>query len=441
MNIILLFNIISIIFNFYFQEAKIENTNNRGVSAYRIYVNPTTGIDNGRDGRDSSLPIKTLDKAGLVCNNGDTIFIRGGVHHGVNHHFRRDTTQTGWVYIMPYFNESVTLDGSGFVNYFWDAIVTIESSRKIAIKGINFFNSTGQNEGIGLRVNSFFNMSRDIIIDSCKTNNTKRQGIHIQGSYTTVNNCEISNAVLSNVNEILCPGWESALQSYVDINQPMTYCYGIIFSKNKIHNCWGEGITLIRTDSFKVRSNTIYNCYSAYVYMDNSYNGEVNNNWLFSNDSLYNRTCEYPGGYKAPGNGIYWAAEGAGNYEVNRMVENIKIHNNFIYGTSVAFGWYHDAANTFFNNSYKNIKIYYNTVYNIKGWESFYLDTFTVNFALPTGCEFKNNIIPKGRYGGIERNYFSASQDYYQVGKWSITNNCFIDSPIPPGLPSGNNIQ
>jgi hypothetical protein len=416
-----------------------EKRNNFNLSAYRIYVNPTTGIDNGRDGRDSSLPIKTLDKAGAVCNNGDTIFIRGGTHHLVNHHFRRDTSQTGWVYIMPFFNEPVTLDGSGAISYSWDAIVTIESSRKVSIKGINFNNSTSQNEGIGLRVNSYFSMSRDIIIDSCKTNNTKRQGIHIQGSYVKVNNCEISNAVLSNMNEMSC-SWESALQSYVDIAQPMTFCYKIEFTNNKIHNCWGEGIDLVRTDSFKVYNNIVYNCYSVSIYVDNSYNGEINNNWIYTNDSAYDRTCLFPQGYKAPATGILWAAEG-GSYKYDRMIENLKIYNNLIYSSGPAFGWYHDDSNTYYNNSYRNIKIYYNTVYIIKAWESFYIQPVTVTIAPPTGCEFRNNIIPKARYYGIEGNYFTPSQHYYQTDKWVFSNNCFIDSPIPPALPPGNNIQ
>jgi len=37
--------------------------------------------------------------------------------------------------------------------------------------------------------------------------------------------------------------------------------------------------------------------------------------------------------------------------------------------------------------------------------------------------------------------YFTESQHYYQTDKWTFSNNCFIDAPIPPQLPFGNNIQ
>lgn len=399
-----------------------------------MYVNPTSGSDLNT-GRDINYPLKTLTKAGELCVNNDTIYILGSTHNNVNHDFRRYGNQTGWVYIMPYGSSPVTLNGTGSVTAFWDAILTIESSQKVSIKKINLINSV-VTEGIGLRINSFFGLARDIIVDSCKAANVKRQGIHIQGSNTTVKNCEIYNAVMNNVNETGCPNWESALQCYVDVNQPHTFCYNMNFLNNKIYNSWGEGIALVRADTFKVQHNIIYNCYSAYIYMDNSYNGEVNNNWIYNSDTLYNRSCMF-NNYRAPGNGIFWAAEGAGNYEVDRIVENIKIHNNFIYGTSAAFGWSQDDFNAFLNNSYRNIQIYYNTVFNLTCYESFYIEPFSGPRNPPSGCFFRNNILPKGRYQNQIRTYFTNSSDYNNY--WTITNNCFIDNDIPPGFP--NNIQ
>lgn len=405
--------------------------------ASRLYVNPTSG-NNNYNGRDINFPIQTLNRAGDLCINGDTIFILGSNHVGINHDFTRTLDTTGWVYIMPYNNGLVTLDGSNAVTNFWDAIITIESTSRVYIKRLNLINSTGQNEGIGLRVNSYNRESRNIIIDSCKVNNTKRQGINVQASYVTVKNCEISNACLSNINEAGCTSyWDAALKSYVDINRPWEYCYKLEFYNNKIHNCWGEGINLVRTDSFKVYKNIIYNVYSQSIYMDNSYNGEVNNNWLYCNDSTYNRTCRFANNYKAPAGGIYWAAEGYGNYEVDRVIENIKIYNNFIYGTSNAFGWFRDDGNTYANNSYKNIYIYYNTVYNLKCYETFYLEIDTNGRTRPSGCEFRNNILPKGRYLNQIRNYITNSADY--VNYWTRTNNCFIDNDIPVNWT--NNIQ
>ena len=419
------------------------------IFSLNIFVNPTSGSDVSGTGIIGN-PYKTIGKAFQFALGGDTVYVRGGSPNGTAHInikelIRRRTPDNGWVYVRPYQSEIVILDGnnSSLIED-WNGIIRIESSKRISIKGFTIRKNNSQapnSGGLGIFINSYDSLSKYITIDSCVIYEVRKSGILVQGSNTTVNNCEIYNAVLRNQNQMSC-NWDQALSSYVDVNQPGHPFLNdsIIFSNNKIHNCWGEGIGIIRTDTFFVRNNEIYNCYSVYIYMDNSYNGEVNNNSLYTTDSLYDRTCLFTN-YKAPANGIFWAAEGAGDYEIDRMVENIKIHNNFIYGTSPAFGWFHDSTNTFFNNSYRNIKIYYNTVYNIRSYESFYLEPVTVNIAPPTGCEFRNNIIPKGRYLGTTYNYFTPSQHFYQVDKWIFTNNCFIDAPIPPQLPSGNNVQ
>jgi len=157
---------------------------------------------------------------------------------------------------------------------------------------------------------------------------------------------------------------------------------------------------------------------------------------LYSTGDGYNRhNCWTPSSnYSAPAGGIYWAAENNG-YANNRMVENIKIYNNFINRTSPAFGWFHDDSNTFLNNSYKNINIYYNTVFNLKSYECFYLQPYTGSRNPPSGCVFINNIIPKGRYQDTIRNYFTNSSDYSDTTRWIFEKNCFIDG-YPSGFPS-----
>jgi hypothetical protein len=258
-------------------------------------------------------------------------------------------------------------------------------------------------------------------------NNTKRQGILVQSNNTTVKNCRITKTVMRNEFGNGCD-WDGALCSFGFPDQ-LQLCKHIEFRNNIIDSCWGEGIILIRTDTFKVQNNKVKDCYSQCIYVDNGYNGEINNNWLSASSPYFNRTCFFPSGYSAPAGGIYWAAENhPGAYLANdRMVENIKIHNNFICGTSVAFGWFHHTANTFLNNSYRNISIYYNTVYNLTSYECFYLEPYSGPRNPPTGCVFMNNIVPKGRYGNQIQTYFTSSTDYFDSTKWNFKKNCFID--------------
>ncbi|MBK8981822.1 MAG: hypothetical protein IPM38_05725 [Ignavibacteria bacterium] len=87
----------------------------------RIYVHPILGVDAGNEGRNIGNPLKTLYRAGQVCHGGDTIFIRGGsTYIGFHDTFRQiDTMGLTPVWIMPYFNETVILDGAGYNFQSW----------------------------------------------------------------------------------------------------------------------------------------------------------------------------------------------------------------------------------------------------------------------------------------------------------------------------------
>jgi len=428
-----------------FDDTITLGTNNNSGEQNKIYVNPTNG-DDSREGRSVDLPIKTLDRAGQVCKNGDTIFIMGGIHYNVNQDFKRMDDQSGWVCIMPYNNESVILDGNNNPSPAYDAIVTIQSSRNVSIKNLTIRNFNNQNEGKGLRIVSDEldingRYSDNVIVDNCLVHNTRSNGILVQGKNVKITNCEIFDACLRNQYEAGCATyWDAAIQTYL-YPVSLTSCNNIEFTNNRIHDSWGEGMVFVAADGFKAEGNKIYNCYSAYIYADNSYNGEISHNWLFADDPLYNRTCRFPSGYIAPGNGIFWAAEGGSYYNPNRMPENISIHNNFIYGTSAAFGWFDSPTNTSPYNSYRNINIYYNTVYATNCYESFYIDPNpSPGRTTPSNCSFKNNIISIGNYSGNNQNYFVVGSDLYNSNIWNISNNCFIQAPMP-NFVNNTNIQ
>lgn len=409
------------------------------VFSHSIIINPSNGSDYTGNGTVSN-PYKTLLKAGQVANGGDSILIRGGHYTLFKYEFIRwNYSDSSKIFIMPYQNEIVILDGAGYsFQYSWEAVLNISSSRHIEIKNLEIKNNS---KGSGIRVVSDLSESKFVTIKNCKVSSTNQQGILIQASNILVDSCEITNACLVNKNQAMgFSGWPATLCTFVDLTHPtMDICRNIIFSNNKISRSWGEGIAFIRTKYFEAKNNIVRDCFSGYIYSDNSREGVIKNNWLYSASDSFNIT--YDNGHVSPAVGIFWAAEG-NNYCLDSIVENIKIFNNLIVRTGPAFGWFDDASNHFLKDSYKNIEIYYNTVYNTIGYQSFYLDDTNINpnRVLPTGCKFKNNIICKARYpvqNQIFREYFTGSNDYDT--SWEIRNNCFIN-----GYPSGfstNNIQ
>lgn len=399
----------------------------------RIYVHPSLGNDNGNDGRNIANPIRTLTKAGQVCHGGDTIFIRGGHFTDTVYTFYQiDTLGIGTVWIMPYFNESVILDGSGYNFQSWEAVLNIDHARNVMIQNLHVMNNN--NGGAGIRIvsdSSPFFITKNITVRKCTVNHTYRQGILVQAKYVTIDSCEISDAVFRNANEQIVPPdhWEFAVGTYLWPNN--VDCWNnITFKNNKIHNCWGEGIVALRCYNFIIENNHVYDCYSAYIYVDNSRKGIIRNNWVHSTDSTYNR--HYNSNFYAPGVGIQWAAEGNIDYRVDSLISDLDIYNNLIIRTNVPISWWRDSSNPFSNNSYKNINVYYNTIFGTFGYESFHLDTNTSGIFTPVNCNFKNNIICLGKYPLNVYQHYITTSSHYQY--WQIDYNCFINGNIPVGI-------
>ncbi len=380
-----------------------------------IFVNPTSGDDTFGLGTIGS-PYKSLGKSGQVAVGGDTIFVRGGIHTGFQNEFRRFNTGTSRIYIMPYNNEIVILDGAGY-NFVgtWQAIVNIQSSRYVTFQNFEIRNN---NLGRGLRVVSDISLSDYIEIKNCKINNSYYEGISIHGSNILVENCEITNACMMNAN-FGAPGTHPvALSSQWHSSQQFNISTNITFKNNKVHDSWGEGIAFVRTDTFLCEGNKVYDCPYVLIYCDNAYNGIIKNNVMYGANTLY---YENISGLFVPASGIFWAAEG-NEYVLNRIVENITISNNLILKTRAAFGWFDDDFNNFANDSYRNISIYYNTVYYDIGFETFYIEPNINGIRVPpSNCKFRNNILNKATYG-----YITPSNDY--LNYWDFTNNCFTSA-------------
>ena len=407
-------------------------------NASSLFINPTSGSDDTGNGSLSN-PYKTLEKVGLILYNiprCDTIYILGSYHYNVKDEFYRTDNQTHWIFIRPYNDTNVTLNGLG-VNPPdpWRAILGIQSSKNIDIKNITV---TGNELTSGIRVVSDITsrISENVNIRNCRANNCQRQGILIQASNVLVESCEVDSVCLRNRFQMLGNGgWDPAIGTFLNPRDSLFFQNrNVIFRNNYVHNVWGEGIALVRARNFVVENNIVKDCFSACIYADNSRYGIIRNNWISSTGDYYNICYPYGSSYCVPANGIFWAAEGLGHYALDSIVRNIDLYNNLIVRTSSAFGWFDDSANTFPTDSYKNINIYYNTVFDTKGYQTFYMDTLDVNINRipPDSCNFKNNIICKPKWQNQYERYFTYSSDFDTLShRWTIKNNCFIHGPDP----------
>jgi len=392
--------------------------------AASIFINPTSGNDvtgNGTQGN----PYKTLGKVGAVLNSTycDTIYIMGQYHYGVKDEIYRNDAQTHWIYIRPYNNPTVTLDGLGSTPDSWKAILGVQSSKYIDIKNIIV---TRNDSASGIRVVSddvsHNRISQFVNIRNCRAFNCRRQGILIQAKDVLVENCEIDSVCLRNrFGGVGNQGWDFALGTYLE-PVSLQSCQNVTFRNNYVHNVWGEGIVVERARNFIIEDNRVSDCFSVCIYSDNSRYGVIQRNWLSVNGEYYNRV--YDPSYSARASGIFWASEN--NHPQDSIVRNIDICNNLICSTGTALGWFDDTSNPSIYDSYRKINIYYNTIFSIKSYMVFYIDTLNVNpnRILPDSCNFKNNIVCRPKWNNQYERYFTYSNDFNFA--WTISNNCFI---------------
>ncbi|MBS1494334.1 MAG: right-handed parallel beta-helix repeat-containing protein [Bacteroidetes bacterium] len=402
-----------------------------------IFIDPAHGSDDN-NGREITSPVKTLFKASAYCASGDTLFMKGGIYQAFKDEIIKTPTEFGYIFIRPYPGESVILDGTGGVYTNTDAILTIKSSTYIDIAGFEIRNNTN---GRGLNILSETKYCNFIKIRNCSIHDVGSSAIYMGSSNTSIENCEIYNSSLTNKNRALGDNghWDAAIQSYFKYsaapfyNAEYTWDSGII-SGNNIHDNWGEGINITRSSNFRIANNKIYNCYNAAAMIDNSRDGFIFNNFIYSTGDEFNRISST--GYNRPMQGFLFTNQ-KNNFTASPMTENMIVYNNLLLRTSTAFEWRYDATNPIPANSYYNMKIIFNTCYNTIGYDLFALDVnyFSGRYITTTN-EFRNNIFYKPVYSSVNRNYFTASGDYSQY--WTITNNCFVSGDIPSYIATVN---
>lgn len=209
-------------------------------------------------GNDSSngselQPFKTFTKSISVLNPGDNLFIYGGNYISplvVN----KSGSDGSPIRIKPVPGQNVVVDSSA------NRTASITGSY-IEVSGLKFINGgwtcldlSGQN----------------ILIDSVEVTGCQSHGIIAFGRYITVRNSKIFETVKENVDR--SGGWGSGLK--VERG-----AMDVIYEHNEVFHNHGEGIATTMGKNVVIRNNRVYDNFSVNIYIDNSSNVRVENNF------------------------------------------------------------------------------------------------------------------------------------------------------------------
>lgn len=362
-----------LVFLFFFQNA----------FAFNYYVSPS---GNDEDNGSVNSPFASLERACDELMAGDTVFMRGGIYNSqqlIN--AMNDGTESEPIVFMNFPGEEPIIDGSGVSLSNNSALLYIANwwgnleMEHLVVDGITVRNSSQR--GISFYKTDYLE------IRNCIVYNIQKRAIGGYGHYVKIDGNEIYNAVMENENSTASSGWPFCVYATTDYEtgDPSEY---IEFTNNIVHDCWGEGIGPGQgTNHVLIEGNTIYDVWSVGIYCDKGTNVTISKNHVYFENPEYYRFGE-------PSLGISIANEIAFG-STYQHVNNIKVHNNFVYNARKGVAFWFDDSNSESENTYANVNISYNTIVN-PTTAGIYFDEIPGGNLQPANCVLKNNIIFRG---------------------------------------------
>ena len=380
----------------------------------KYYVS-NKGDDNNL-GTSINNPFATIAKAVSIVEVGDTVYVTGGIYTlNTALNIRCKGTEREPITFKAYNHKTPVIELLNLVNLHpKEYAINFEAGTEyIIFEGFEIRNCVAS----AVRA---INCSH-ITIRNCIVHDIGHFGISIRSDNCLVEKNEIYNIAMAWEGG-LNGAWPQAVNTYYKPPIPPatvgSYAYNNVFRENYIHDCWAEGIDPIFGDGVVIENNIIRDVFSCGIYLDNTRNAAIRNNYIYTTTDKYNRRDD-----KAPMIGVGMGTEYFGVWSDNPPIshnENIQIYNNVFSRVGTGFMQWYDYNNTDYNNTYENLKIYNNTVDTWKG------DGYGIRFAInlpitPTGNEIKNNI-------------FRANKKIIADGDLIFSNNLWIN-----GIPEQGN--
>lgn len=294
-----------------------------------------------------TAPYASLNKAALVAQPGDTIYVRGGVY------FQQvgiwtDGTSTARVTYQAYPGELPIIDATG-------QLTSTNGPADAVTLGGDYL------DFIGFEIRNAPNVGltgwgcHHVRVMNNTIHNSTRNGIWFGHDNFSRNydNLITDNILYNNVLENQARDWEDGGWAAA---LGVSKAERVTVSHNTIYRNYGEGILYGKSDSCLVTGNEVFDNFSVNIYLTHTQTTVVDGNLIYSTgDTNYYRNSH-------PAAGIELANEDSPLAEVNALNGN-DIVNNVIVRAMWGIGFWKDSSELD-ANSMTNCRFANNVIYN-----------------------------------------------------------------------------
>jgi len=352
-----------------------------GANAY--YVSPNG--DNGNPGTEAQ-PFRTISQGLSVARAGDTVYAREGTYYE-RVKIRNSGTADNPIVISAYPGERPVIDGQ-YQGGTWDELVNIAGDY-VVFEGFEVARAAYS----GIIVNG-----THVTIRNVNSHHNTGNGIHVQGDYGLVENCEVWwNSTQNEYGKAWLAGadWGAGLATG-------RYPSHVTLRNNVVYNNWGEGLIAFEGDHAVLEDNVVYDNFSVQLYVANYSYVTVRRNLVYDTDD-------------PDFSSLKAAAIGVCDETLAPDMKSyhLTIVNNLAMGGSSPFRWSREIADT----GLKDSLIAYNTFVN-----SHLNATFLITSGQHSNTRIENNLI-------LEENAGKAIADVPADAGLQFSNNLWSKTP------------
>lgn len=398
------------------------------------YYVATTGSDSGTGAIGD--PWRTIQYGVNQLGGGDTLYIRAGTYvEAVSVPTGASGTSGAHTTIAAYTGETVVIDGEYRLpgGALFSLLQTAINAGRVVPAGDNYrFVRTGdivyraveaplvnigadwvdfedikitRSQGRNLRIYSSAGTHDNVTVTNCEISYARTQNVTIYGDSDTLDGCDLHHhdmfAQFSRSASEL--NWGACIAQSPSTGLTVTGC--------KIHEGWGEGITL--ASGTTLEDCQIWDCYGPHIYVEKS------NDCIIRRNLVWNTSTQFLRGGKAP-NGIVITNEEKSSPGTGTGT-NTRIYNNIVIGLSKNLVLFSGDPTT-----YTDIRIYNNTFLNprdITGGDAYNL----LFNAVPTSSFYVYNNIFYTSVGGLLSDG--------TTGEGALLSfNCYFGHTVPAGM-------
>ncbi len=241
-----------------------------------VYVS-TTGSD-ANNGSTRALAVASLSRASELVSPGHTVVVLAGTYTTVQSFWALGTAQKP-ITIQPDVGATVIFDGTSTATN--TSLIDIGGAY-VTFKGFTVRNA--KRTGIQMWETTGCKIQNNTVYTCVKGGIWVGGGTPSASANNLISGNTVYDCVRENVGQALGGGgWAVAVQ--IDNSD------GSVISSNVVRENYGEGVGILCSVGGRVIGNTVYDCFSVNIYLDNAQDAVCQNNRSYHNNaSAYHRS-------------------------------------------------------------------------------------------------------------------------------------------------------